>query len=44
LGAAGWVAPGTLVVAEIGRDDLLPRPDPVDDRTHGAARVIAWRA
>jgi len=44
LHAAGWVAPDALIVAEIGRDDPLPRPDPVDDRVHGAARVVVWRA
>ncbi len=44
LHAAGWIAPGALIVAEIGRDDALPRPDPVDDRVQGAARVVAWRA
>ena len=43
LDAAGWIAPGALIVAEIGRDDALPRPDPVDDRIQGAARVVAWR-
>jgi len=44
LGSAGWIAPGALIVAEIGRDDALPWPDPVDDRIQGAARVVAWRA
>ena len=44
LEAAGWIAPGALIVAEIGREEALPRPDPLDDRTHGAARVVAWRA
>lgn len=43
LKAAGWVAPAALVVAEIGRDDALPHPDPLDDRVQGAARVLAWR-
>jgi len=44
LHAAGWVAPDALIMAEIGRDDPLPRPDPVDDRVQGAARVMVWRA
>lgn len=44
LQAAGWVAPGALMVAEIGRNDGLPRPNPVDDRVQGAARVLIWRA
>jgi len=43
LQAAGWIAPDALIVAEIGRNDGLPRPDPVDDRTQGAARVVVWR-
>jgi 16S rRNA (guanine966-N2)-methyltransferase len=44
LYAAGWIAPGTVIVAEIGRDDPLPCQDPVDDRVQGAARVLAWRS
>lgn len=44
LRAAGWIAPGALIVAEVGREEALPRPEPLDDRTHGAARVVAWRA
>ena len=43
LQAAGWIAPDALIVAELGRDDALPRPDPVDDRIQGAARVVVWR-
>ena len=43
LRAAGWIAPGALILAEIRREEALPRPDPLDDRTHGAARVVAWR-
>jgi len=43
LADAGWIGPGALVVAEIGRNDPLPQPDPVDDRGQGAARVVAWR-
>jgi len=43
LVAAGWAGPGTLVVAEIGRDDPAPVPDLLDDRVQGAARVVAWR-
>ena len=37
-------AVGTLIVAELGRDDALPCPEPLDDRVQGAARVVAWRA
>jgi len=44
LAAGGWIAPGALIVAEIGREEALPRPDPLDDRVQGAARVLVWRA
>lgn len=44
LQAAGWIAPGALILAEVGREETLPCPEPLDDRTHGAARVVAWRA
>ncbi len=44
LQAAGWIAPDALITAELGRNDALPRPDPVDDRIQGAARVVVWRA
>ena len=43
LAAAGWTAPGTLLVAEIGRDDPPPVEVPLDTWTHGAARMVAWR-
>ena len=43
LTAAGWAAPGTLVLAELGRDDPPPAADLLDDRRQGAARVVAWR-
>ena len=43
LTAAGWAGPGTLVVAELGRNDPLPIADPLDDSGQGAARVVAWR-
>ncbi len=44
LRAAGWIALGTLIVAEVGREETLPCPEPLDDRTYGAARVVVWRA
>jgi len=44
LHATGWIAPRALIIAEIGRNDPLPRPDPVDDRTQGAARILVWHA
>ena len=44
LRAGGWIVPGTLVVAEVGRDELLPpSAPPLAERTHGAARVVVWR-
>jgi 16S rRNA (guanine966-N2)-methyltransferase len=44
LAGSGSIAPGALVVAELGRDEEW-RPDgPVlDRRQHGAAQVIAFR-
>lgn len=42
LQAAGWIAPGALIIAEIGRNDPLPCPNPVDDRSQGAARILVW--
>jgi len=44
LGAAGWLGPTPLVVAEIAADE----PAPVDsallaERRHGAARLCIWR-
>lgn len=43
LAAAGWIGQGTLIIAEVGRDDPPPVAEPLDDRIQGAARVIAWR-
>lgn len=43
LSAAGRLAPGALIIAEVGRDDPAPVPDPLDDRIQGAARMVIWR-
>lgn len=44
LAGAGWVAPGALVVAELGRAEPVPGGvTPLVERTHGAARLVAWR-
>ena len=43
LRAAGRIAPGSLVVAEVGRDEQPPVTDFLAERTHGAARVTIWR-
>jgi 16S rRNA (guanine966-N2)-methyltransferase len=45
LGAAGWIVPGALIVAEVGREEPL---DPagfasVAERAHGAARLVMLR-
>jgi 16S rRNA (guanine966-N2)-methyltransferase len=44
LRTAGWIAPGALVVAEVGREEAPPCQEPLDNRTHGSARVVVWRA
>jgi hypothetical protein len=44
LAGAGWIVSGTLVVAEVGRDEILaPGPELLADRIYGAARVGVWR-
>ncbi|WP_342627442.1 16S rRNA (guanine(966)-N(2))-methyltransferase RsmD [Nguyenibacter vanlangensis] len=55
LGAAGWIAPGALVVVETAADEALPEDGsllsgflraapPLAERRHGAARLSVWRA
>jgi 16S rRNA (guanine966-N2)-methyltransferase len=45
LAAAGWIAPGAVLVLEIGRDEALPElGELLAERAHGAARVTVWRA
>ena len=44
LASAGWIAPGALIVAEVGRDEPLQLPgDLLAERAHGAARITIWR-
>lgn len=43
LMAAGWIAPGALLVAELGREDSPPPLPVLAEWTHGAARMLAWR-
>ena len=43
LDAAGWLAAGALLVAEIGRDEPSPFAAPLVSRPHGAARIEAAR-
>lgn len=47
LQAKGWIAPGTLIIAETGRDEeslALPGFEEISTRDHGAARLSALRA
>ncbi|MCB8879716.1 16S rRNA (guanine(966)-N(2))-methyltransferase RsmD [Acidisoma cellulosilytica] len=45
LAAAGWIAPGALIIAEIGAEDALPTEAPLlVDRRFGAARICVWQA
>jgi 16S rRNA (guanine966-N2)-methyltransferase len=43
LRTAGRVGPGSLIVAETGRDEPSPGVDALTERTHGAARLTIWR-
>jgi 16S rRNA (guanine966-N2)-methyltransferase len=43
LQAHGWIAPGAVIVAELGPDDALDVPEPLAERAHGKARVKIWR-
>ncbi len=44
LMASGWMGAGTLVVAEIGREEAVPALGALlAERMHGAARVLVWR-
>jgi 16S rRNA (guanine966-N2)-methyltransferase len=44
LAAAGWIAPGALLVGELGRAEDLPSLGEIlAERAHGAARVVVWR-
>jgi 16S rRNA (guanine966-N2)-methyltransferase len=46
LSGAGWIAPGALVCAEMGRDETaeLTGFEILADRSHGAARILVLRA
>jgi 16S rRNA (guanine966-N2)-methyltransferase len=46
LGKAGWIAPGALIVAEMGPRDELPAMDGLaveDERRYGKARIVFLR-
>jgi 16S rRNA (guanine966-N2)-methyltransferase len=40
---AGWIAPGAVIVAEIGPDDPVPAAPILAERTHGKARLLFWK-
>jgi 16S rRNA (guanine966-N2)-methyltransferase len=44
LTAAGWIAAGTLIVAETARTEPPLAADLLAERVHGAARINIWRA
>jgi 16S rRNA (guanine966-N2)-methyltransferase len=46
LRTAGWIAPGALICAEVGREEeiVLPGFELLAERTHGAARILVLRA
>jgi len=43
LRATGRVVPGSLIVAETGREEPPLDVEPLAERTHGAARLTVWR-
>lgn len=46
LHAAGWIAPGALLAAEIGAEEPAPalaQAEPLAERTHGAGRIWVAR-
>ena len=46
LAAKGWIAPGTIAVAEVAAKEALEAPRDftiIDERTYGAARVVFLR-
>jgi 16S rRNA (guanine966-N2)-methyltransferase len=44
LSVHGWIGPAALIVAETARAEPPVHPDPLAERTHGAARISVWRA
>ncbi|MDE1906021.1 MAG: 16S rRNA (guanine(966)-N(2))-methyltransferase RsmD [Rhodospirillales bacterium] len=43
LGAKGWIAPGAVIVAELGPSEMLDVAEVLTERAHGKARVKIWR-
>jgi 16S rRNA (guanine966-N2)-methyltransferase len=44
LAGRGWIAPASIIVAELGPGDALEVPRLLAERAHGKARVKIWRA
>lgn len=44
LAAKGWLAPGAIIVAELGPDETLAVQEPLAERNHGKAHLKIWRA
>lgn len=42
LRTAGWITPGALIAAELGKTDPIDQ-EPLAERSHGAARLVFWR-
>ena len=43
LAAAGWLAPGALIIGEVGREETVPAlGETLAERSHGAARLVVW--
>ncbi|MDE2390973.1 MAG: RsmD family RNA methyltransferase [Rhodospirillales bacterium] len=43
LAAKGWIAPGAVIVAELGPSEMLDVAEVLAERAHGKARVKIWR-
>jgi 16S rRNA (guanine966-N2)-methyltransferase len=43
LRMAGWIAPGTVIVAEMHRDEPPAHQHILAERRHGIARLTIWR-
>ena len=43
LRARGWLAPGAIVVAELGPGDVLDVGEVLAERSHAKARIKIWR-
>ena len=43
LAAAGWIAPGALLIGETARDEAAEIGTLLAERAHGAGRIRVWR-